>query len=92
MENSEAMLRIPFIVNQTVNPMKRPEEQQADGNWNQFKGRLREAWGSLTDDDIDRYKGRRDQLVGYVQEKTGEARENVDRTMNRLSEESDYRF
>ncbi|MFW5973002.1 MAG: CsbD family protein, partial [Bacteroidota bacterium] len=50
--------------------MATPEEQKAQGNWNQFKGRLKETWGALTDDDVDRFEGRRDQLVGRIQERT----------------------
>ncbi|NNF02846.1 MAG: CsbD family protein [Rhodothermales bacterium] len=57
--------------------MSNPEGQQARGNWNQFKGRVKEAWGALSDDDVDRFEGRLDQLAGYIQEKTGEGREAI---------------
>lgn len=67
--------------------------QQVDkGIWNQFTGRLQEAWGSLTDDDLDRLKGRRDQLIGQIQEKTGEAREAIARKIDRIAEEIGYRL
>lgn len=69
-----------------------PGEQQARGNWKQFKGRLREAWGSLTDDELDRYEGRRDQLEGHIEEKTGETRENVRQMLDRLTREARYEF
>ena len=41
------------------------------GNWKQFRGRVKEQWGELTDDDLDRIEGKRDQLVGSIQEKYG---------------------
>ncbi len=72
--------------------MDSPGEQQARGNWMQFRGRLREAWGSLTDDDLDRFEGRRDQLEGHIHEKTGEAREDIRRMMDRLASEVRYKF
>lgn len=67
-------------------------EQQAKGNWNQFKGRLKESWGALTDDDMDRAEGQRDQLVGRIQEKTGEAREAIGRKLDEIANEVSYRF
>jgi uncharacterized protein YjbJ (UPF0337 family) len=72
--------------------MDTPEEQQARGNWMQFKGRLREAWGSLSDDELDRFEGRKDQLEGHIHEATGEAREKIRDMMDRLSRESRYEF
>jgi uncharacterized protein YjbJ (UPF0337 family) len=50
-----------------------------EGNWKQFKGKAKEQWGKLTDDDVDVIQGRRDQLVGKVQEKYGVAREEAER-------------
>lgn len=72
--------------------MSSPSEQQAKGAWNQFKGRIKEAWGALTDDELDRYQGNRDQLVGAIQEKTGEKREAVRERIDRLSKETKYNF
>lgn len=71
---------------------KSPAEQQASGNWKQFKGKLKEAWGSLTDDDLDRMEGRRDQLEGHLEEKTGEGRENIRRKLDGFSRELNYKF
>lgn len=50
-----------------------------EGNWKQFKGKAKEQWGKLTDDDVDVIQGRRDQLVGKVQERYGIAREEAER-------------
>ena len=48
---------------------------QVEGKWKQFKGEAREKWGKLTDDDLDVINGRRQQLVGIIQERYGVARE-----------------
>ncbi len=45
------------------------------GKWLQVKGRVREQWGKLTDDDVDRISGNVEQLVGTVQERYGYAKE-----------------
>ncbi len=68
------------------------QEQQAEGTWKQFKGRLREAYGALTDDDVDRARGQRDQLIGQIQEQTGEAREAIAQTLDDLAQDVAYRF
>lgn len=41
------------------------------GNWTQFKGKVKEQWGELTDDDLDLIEGKRDQLVGRIQKRYG---------------------
>lgn len=44
-----------------------------DGRWDQMKGRIKEEWGILTDDDLKQIEGRRDRLVGILKERTGKA-------------------
>ena len=48
---------------------------QVEGKWKQVKGSVKEKWGKLTDDDLDFIAGKRDQLVGKLQERYGIARE-----------------
>jgi uncharacterized protein YjbJ (UPF0337 family) len=55
------------------------------GNWNEVKGKLRKKWGQLTNDDVQRFDGNVDQLVGLIQRKTGEARDSVERYLDELS-------
>lgn len=45
------------------------------GNWKQFSGKAREKWGKLTDNDFQQIAGKRDQLVGRVQERYGITKE-----------------
>ena len=48
---------------------------QVEGRWKQVKGAAREQWGKLTDDDLQAIGGRRDQLIGKIQERYGIVRE-----------------
>jgi uncharacterized protein YjbJ (UPF0337 family) len=51
------------------------------GNWNILKGKLKEKYGELTDDDLTYVEGQEDQLVGNIQKRTGEAEENIKRLL-----------
>ena len=51
----------------------------AKGNWKQMKGQLQQKWGKLTDDDLTPIEGKRDELVGRLQERYGFARDEAER-------------
>ena len=53
--------------------------ESVEGNWKEFRGRAREQWGRLTNDEVDVIGGRRDRLVGKLQEHSGIAREEAER-------------
>lgn len=53
-----------------------------EGKWNQVKGKVRQKWGELTDDDLTRIAGRRDELVGLIQERYGRTRAEAEREVN----------
>ncbi len=59
-----------------------------EGNWKQFKGQIRQKWGELTDDDIDKMEGSREKFEGKIQEKYGmgkdAVRKSVDDWLNTL--------
>jgi len=48
---------------------------RVEGNWKEFRGKAKEAWGKLTDDDLDIIKGRREQLEGRLQAQYGYAKD-----------------
>lgn len=48
------------------------------GNWNIAKGKLKQKWAKLTDNDLEFVEGKEDELVGRIQKRTGESRENVE--------------
>lgn len=72
--------------------MDRPEEQKASGTWKKFKGRIQEAWGDLTGDELDQYQGQREQLEGHLEKKTGESREEIRRKLDEISNKTKYNF
>ncbi len=55
---------------------------QITGNWNQFKGKVKEKWGKLTDDDLTTIGGKRDQLVGVLQQKYGYAKSQAEQELD----------
>jgi len=59
--------------------------QALQGQWNQVKGQVRERWGQLTDDDLQIHGGNIDQLVGRIQQRTGETREAVEKYLTDLT-------
>jgi uncharacterized protein YjbJ (UPF0337 family) len=54
-------------------------EDWVKGNWMQFRGKVREQWGKLTNDDLDVIEGRSEQLIGKLQERYGIAREEAEK-------------
>ncbi|MBN8753503.1 MULTISPECIES: CsbD family protein [Variovorax] len=50
-----------------------------EGNWKQLKGKVKEQWGKLTDDDFDVIAGKRDQLLGRIQERHGISRDEAEK-------------
>ena len=52
---------------------------QLEGKWKQMKGSIRQQWGKLTDDDLEVIAGKRDRLIGMVQERYGYAKEEAQR-------------
>ena len=47
------------------------------GNWNQLKGKVKQAYGDMTDDDLTHEEGKDDELLGKLQTKTGKTRDEV---------------
>ncbi len=66
-------------------------KDQIEGNWNQFKGKLKETWGELTDDEVALYNGKRDQFLGKLQEKYGIAKEEASKRVEELEASNNYR-
>jgi uncharacterized protein YjbJ (UPF0337 family) len=67
-------------------------QETITGNWNQLKGKVKQHWGQLTDDELSEVEGNMDQLVGLVQQKTGEARQSIERVLADLSKNSGGAF
>jgi len=61
-----------------------PGQLKIKGNWNELKGKLKQKFGQLTDDDVMYDKGKEDELYGRLQQRLGKSREEVDRLLNEL--------
>lgn len=58
---------------------------QITGNWKQFKGKVKEKWGKLTDDDMIALDGKRDQLVGVLQQRYGYEKAQVEKELDQFA-------
>lgn len=52
-------------------------EDKMKGNWNVVKGKLKQQYGDLTDDDLEYTEGKEDEVLGRIQKKTGKSKEEV---------------
>jgi uncharacterized protein YjbJ (UPF0337 family) len=57
------------------------------GDWKQFQGKVKEQWGKLTDDDLARIEGRRDQLTGAIQKRYGIAKDEAEKQVSAFEQE-----
>ncbi|HXG79437.1 MAG TPA: CsbD family protein [Methyloceanibacter sp.] len=53
-----------------------------EGNWKQFRGKVLQQWGKLTNDDLDQVEGRRVELVGRIQERYGIAKDEAEKQVD----------
>lgn len=60
------------------------------GNFTQLKGKIKEQWGKLTDDEIDELEGKAEILAGKLQERYGLSREDAEREANEFRAENDW--
>ena len=67
-------------------------EDRIGGNWKQFKGKVKEKWGDLTDDDMTVVEGKRDQLVGKIQERYGYEKDRAEKEVKEWEESNKYHW
>jgi len=60
------------------------------GKWKQLRGRIRQKWGDLTDDDLDVIDGKRETLCGKIQERYGIAKEVAEKEVRAFERELDH--
>jgi uncharacterized protein YjbJ (UPF0337 family) len=68
----------PTIPNRKIAKEQAMNWDQIQGKWKEFKGQAKQQWGKLTDDDLAVVAGKRDELVGKVQERYGIAKEEAE--------------
>ena len=64
-------------------------QDRIQGRWKQLKGKVKEQWGRLTEDDLDVIAGRRDQLAGKIQERYGVAKDEAERQLAEWESKAD---
>ena len=67
-------------------------EDILEGKWKQLLGEVRETWGELTDDDLDRIAGKRDKLAGLLQERYGYSRDEAERQVDDFTRKVGTRY
>ncbi len=60
------------------------DKLQIKGSWNEMKGKIKKAYGDLTDDDLIREDGKDDEMLGKLQRKTGKSRDELVKWINSL--------
>ena len=63
-------------------------KEELSGSWNDIKGRVKQEWGDISDNELKQVEGNVDRLVGLVQRKTGAARAEIEKTLKSWSENS----
>jgi uncharacterized protein YjbJ (UPF0337 family) len=69
--------------------MNTTTQLKAKGNWNIAKGKLKQKFSQLTDNDLTYTEGKQDELIGRIQKRTGETREAVEKALNDAFAHSD---
>ncbi|HZH68066.1 MAG TPA: CsbD family protein [Chitinophagales bacterium] len=59
-------------------------EDKIKGNWNQLKGKVKQKYGQLTDDDLTYAEGKENELLGKIQKVTGEAKDSIKKFIDSL--------
>jgi uncharacterized protein YjbJ (UPF0337 family) len=62
---------------------------RVEGNWKQLKGKAKQQWGKLTDDDLATSAGRREELAGKIQERYGLAKDAAQKQVDEWAKRAD---
>lgn len=57
-------------------------QDRIEGNWMQLKGKIKQQWGKLTDDDLDVMSGKKDELLGKIQERQGITKDEAEKQLS----------
>jgi uncharacterized protein YjbJ (UPF0337 family) len=57
---------------------------QIEGQWKNFKGKVREQWGKLTDDDLESIAGKKDRLLGTLQSRYGKKKDKLEKEVDKF--------
>jgi uncharacterized protein YjbJ (UPF0337 family) len=62
---------------------------RTEGRIDRARGRIRETWGEVTDDDFDKAQGNTENLIGRIKEKTGDTLENIQQKLQEIFDNDD---
>lgn len=62
-----------------------PNQDQVKGQWEQLKGRVKRAWGEITDDDLLKAEGSKEKLYGIIQERFGDTKETIKKKLDAVT-------
>jgi len=62
----------------------RTVQEKIRGNWNIVRGKLKQQWANLTDDDLMYEEGQEDEVIGRIQKKTGTTKEKINEFIDQL--------
>ncbi len=54
-------------------------DQTIKGNWNEMKGKIKQKWGDITDDDLTYAEGKEDEMWGKLQQKVGKSKDEINK-------------
>jgi uncharacterized protein YjbJ (UPF0337 family) len=60
------------------------------GHWKEIKGKVKQQWGNLTDDDVARMRGTREELRGLIQQKYGYEKDRVEKEIDNFLNKNGY--
>ena len=63
-------------------------KEEVSGTWNEIKGRVKQEWGNISDDDFKQVEGNMDRLVGLIQKKPGSARTEIEKVLRSWSQQT----
>jgi len=65
-------------------------KERFQGNWEQLKGKIRQRWGKLTDDDVQRVRGNWEEMVGRMRERYGVEKDEAERQLREWEHEEEH--
>jgi uncharacterized protein YjbJ (UPF0337 family) len=78
------LIRERKMLAQSITAPKTMTKLEIKGKWNEIKGRLKQKYAQLTDDDLAFEEGKEDEVLGRIQKRTGEAKEDIRDFISRL--------
>ena len=64
------------------------DDLRIKGTWNELKGKLKQKWSQLTDDDLEYGEGKADEMIGRIQQKTGKTNDEIRAEIKRIDDET----